>query len=53
MCINAGATVTSCNSKTPQVSDFTQKADIIVCATGQKHILTADMTDEKTVIIDV
>lgn len=33
MCINAGATVTSCNHKTPDISLYTQEADIIISAT--------------------
>jgi methylenetetrahydrofolate dehydrogenase (NADP+)/methenyltetrahydrofolate cyclohydrolase len=53
LCINAGATVISCNSKTPDISVYTKDADIVICATGQAHLLKADMTSPHTVIIDV
>lgn len=53
LCINAGATVISCNSHTPDVSLHTRTADIIICATGQPHILSADMISKNAVIIDV
>jgi methylenetetrahydrofolate dehydrogenase (NADP+)/methenyltetrahydrofolate cyclohydrolase len=53
MCINAGATVSSCNSKTPHISTFTLIADIVVCATGQKHILTSRMIWNDCIVIDV
>lgn len=53
LCINAWATVVSCNSKTTNITDYTLDADIVVCATGQAHILKADMVTKETVIIDV
>lgn len=53
MCINQGATVISCNSQTPDITEFTQDADIIVCATGAPHLLTPEMTHKQAVIIDV
>ena len=34
MLISAGATVTSCNSKTKDLSDYTKNADILISATG-------------------
>ena len=53
LCINAGATVTSCNSQTKEIKNYTQKADIIIAATGQAHILTPDMVKNTACIIDV
>lgn len=53
LCINAGATLVSCNSRTPDISKYTKEADIVICATGQAHILTADMIQKSTTIIDV
>ena len=51
--INAGATVTSCNSKTPDISHYTKTADIVICATGVPGLLKkTDITNE-AVIIDV
>lgn len=43
LCINMGATVTSCNSKTKHLSEHTKHADIIISATGRAHLLTVDM----------
>jgi len=51
--INAGATVTSCNSQTPDISEFTKNADIIISATGQAGIISANIVRKDTVIIDV
>lgn len=53
MCINAGATVTSCNSSTKDITVFTQTADIVICATWQAHMLRKDMVWAQGVIIDV
>ncbi len=53
LCINAGATVTSCNSHTPDISQYTQSADIVICATGQAHMLQADMISPTCIVIDV
>lgn len=53
LCVNAWATVTVCNSATKNISDFTKKADIIITATGQAQILTADMVQSDSIIIDV
>lgn len=53
LCINAGATVSVCNSHTPKLTDFTLWADIIVCATGIPHLIHPDMTQKDTIIIDV
>jgi len=53
MLINSGATVMSCNSKTPNLIDITRSADIIIVAIGQPGFLKKDMVNEKSIIIDV
>jgi len=47
------ATVTVVHSRTENLSDFTQKADIIVAAIGISEFLTGDMVKDGVVIIDV
>lgn len=51
--INAGATVTSCNSKTKNLEQFTKNSDIVVCAAWKPGILTLDMINNNTIVIDV
>lgn len=53
MLINAGATVTSCNSSTKDLSRITRESDIVIIAIGQPWFLTADMVTENTIVIDV
>lgn len=53
MLINAGATLISCNSKTKNLTEWTKVSDIIIIATGKPHMLTKDMIQENSVIIDV
>lgn len=51
--MNQGATVTSCNSHTKNLKQFTQQAEIVILATGKIGLLQADMLWKKTVVIDV
>ncbi len=52
--INAGATVSSCNSHTKDLKKYTKNADIIISATGQKWLISQEhVQNDKTVIIDV
>jgi len=51
--LQAGATVTICNSKTRDLSAHTRDADVIVAAVGRRNILTADMIKRGAVVIDV
>lgn len=51
--INAQATVISCNSKTKNLKQFTKISDIVICATWKPWLLTLDMINDKTVVIDV
>ncbi len=51
--LQAGATVTICNSKTRDLAHHTRDADILVVATGKRNIVTADMIKPGAVVIDV
>ena len=51
--LQAGATVTICNSKTRDLSKHTRDADIVVVATGKRNIVTGDMLKPGAVVIDV
>jgi len=51
--LQAGATVTICNSKTRDLAHHTRQADILVAATGKRNIVTADMIKPGAVVIDV
>ena len=51
--LQAGATVTICNSKTRDLAHHTRGADILVVATGKRNIVTADMIKSGAVVIDV
>lgn len=46
-------TVTLCHSKTQNLEEFTQKADIVIVALGKPEFLTANMIKDGAVIIDV
>jgi methylenetetrahydrofolate dehydrogenase (NADP+) / methenyltetrahydrofolate cyclohydrolase len=49
----AGATVTICNSKTQNLAEHTQRADIVVVAIGKPNFLNAEMIKQGAVLIDV
>jgi len=51
--LNKWATITSCNSSTPDISVYTKSADILISATGIPHIVSSDMIGKDTVVIDV
>ncbi len=46
-------TVTLCHSKTENITQYTQKADILIVAIGRKNFITADMVKEGAVVVDV
>lgn len=50
---NLNATVTLCHSKTTDLKNITQKADILIVAVGKKHLIKKDMIKENSIIIDV
>ena len=51
--LQANCTVTICHSKTPDIAALSSQADILICATGQPHMITASMVKEQAVCIDV
>ena len=51
--LQAGATVTICNSKTKDLSVHTKEADILVVATGKPKMITGNMIKPGSVVIDV
>jgi len=51
--LQAGATVTLCNSKTRDLGAHTRRADILVAAVGRPHMITADMVKPGAIVIDV
>ena len=53
MLINAGATVTSCNSHTRDIGTITRSADIIIVAIGKERWLKKDMVSPHAIVIDV
>lgn len=50
---NMNATVTLCHSKTKDLKDKTKGADILIVATGKKHLIKEDMVKANAIIIDV
>lgn len=53
MLLERGATVTICTSKTRDLQYFTRSADILVVATGQPQMITAEMVKPGATVIDV
>ena len=53
--LEKNATVTTCHSKTKNLKELCQKADIVVTAVGDrtKFVLSADMIKDGAVVIDV
>ncbi len=51
--LQAGATVTICNSKTKDLSAHTKEADILVVATGKPKMILGQMVKPGAVVIDV
>lgn len=51
--LNKNATVTMCHSHTNNLRDVCLSADILVCATNKKHIITRDMVKDGSILIDV
>ena len=46
-------TVTMCHSRTQNMAEITQRADILIAAIGRARFVTADMVKEGAVVIDV
>ena len=51
--IARGATVTVCNSKTPDLGVHTRSADILVAAAGRAKLVTGEMVKPGATVIDV
>ena len=51
--LQKGATVTICNSRTPDLGAMTSQADILVVAAGRPRLVTAGMVKPGAVVIDV
>lgn len=51
--LNEGATVSVCHSRTKNLAEMTQTADILVSAAGHAGLITSDMVKEQCVVIDV
>lgn len=51
--LQKGATVTLCNSKTPDLAAMTRQADVLVVAVGRPGIVTGDMVKPGAAVIDV
>jgi methylenetetrahydrofolate dehydrogenase (NADP+)/methenyltetrahydrofolate cyclohydrolase len=53
MLIARGATVTVCNSRTPDLGEVTRRADILIAAAGKPGLINAAMVKPGAVVIDV
>lgn len=51
--LQRGATVTICNSKTPDLGAMTRQGDILVVAAGKPRLITGTMAKFGAVVIDV
>lgn len=51
--LQAGATVTMCNSKTRDLGALTRQADVLVVAVGRARMIGADMIKPGAIVIDV
>jgi methylenetetrahydrofolate dehydrogenase (NADP+)/methenyltetrahydrofolate cyclohydrolase len=51
--LQRGATVTICNSRTPDLGGMTRQADILVVAAGKPMLVTSGMVKHGAVVIDV
>jgi methylenetetrahydrofolate dehydrogenase (NADP+)/methenyltetrahydrofolate cyclohydrolase len=51
--IAAGATVTVCNSKTPDIARHTRDADIVIVAAGTPRLVTGAMLKHGAVVVDI
>ena len=51
--LKENGTVTVCHSRTPNLAEYTKKADILVCAVGKAGLITGDMIKPGAVVLDV
>ncbi len=52
MLVNELASITTCNSHTKDIQKKCLEADVIVSAVGKKDLITKDMVNKKTIVID-
>lgn len=52
MLMEKGATVISCNSKTPDLGKMTRSANIVIAAAGVRNLIQSDMIESGTIVID-
>jgi methylenetetrahydrofolate dehydrogenase (NADP+)/methenyltetrahydrofolate cyclohydrolase len=51
--LNKKAIVSICHSQTPDLSPFTKRAELLVVATGNPRLITAEMVRRGAIVIDV
>ncbi len=51
--IPGNASVTLCHSRTQNLKDISQQADLIIAAVGRPNFVTADMVKEGAIVVDV
>ena len=51
--LNENATVTICHSRTKELKEKTKKADILIVAVGEKHLIKEDFVKDGAIVIDV
>lgn len=51
--LDEDATVTVCHSKTNNLSEYTNKADILIISVGKAKLITGDMIKDGSIVIDV
>lgn len=51
--LDQNCTVTMCHSKTNDLKEITKNSDIIISATGVKHLINKEFIKENSIIIDV
>ncbi len=53
MLLDADATVTIAHSRTPNLAELTQSADILIAAVGRPNLITAEMVKPGAIVVDV
>ncbi len=52
MLLAENMTVTICHSRTKNIAEHTKQADVVMAATGVKHLVTKDMLKAGSIVID-
>jgi len=53
MLLQRDATITMAHSKTKDLGEITRQADILISATGKRHLITSEMVKDGAVVVDV